>query len=152
MICNFCPFFKENNSLTWVSSPGKTRGRFWRVSEPQLAGLLSEAWLCKTLCMMMAAGIRDVKLTEKLSEMEELTLPAFSTIIDAHLHAKATLGSTTVENKVFTPPENRDMGQNNQGHQRGQRQQRSSQGISNAKKIWCMVMKGKCYQWVAETT
>ena len=48
------------------------------------------------LCMMLVAGIRDVRLKEKLSELEEQTLPAFSTIIDAHLNAKAMSGSTAI--------------------------------------------------------
>ena len=48
---------------------------------------------------MLVAGICDVRLKEKLSELQEPTLPAFSTIIDVHLHAKATSGSTAVLNK-----------------------------------------------------
>ena len=54
------------------------------------------------LCMMLVAGIKDVRLKEKLSELEEPTLPAFTTLIDAHLHAKATGGNTAVVNEVFT--------------------------------------------------
>ena len=32
------------------------------------------------LCMMLVAGIRDTRLKEKLSELEEPTLPAFTTL------------------------------------------------------------------------
>ena len=95
--------------------------------------------------MMLVAGIRDVRLKEKLSEMEGPTLPAFTTIIDAHLYAKATAGITAVVNKVFTPGGNRKKGQNKQGGgQSGQGQQRS--GIGDAEKKKRMVMKGKCYR------
>ena len=44
------------------------------------------------LCMMLVAGLRDLRLKEKLSELKEPTLPAFTSIIDAHIHAKATAG------------------------------------------------------------
>ena len=93
------------------------------------------------LCMMLLAGIRDVRLKEKLSELQKPTLPAFTTIIDAHLHAKATAGNTAVVNEVFTPGGNKKS-KNKQGG--GQGQQRS--GISDAEKKRRTVMKGKCYQ------
>ena len=60
-----------------------------------------------TLCIMLVVGIKDVRLKEKLSELEEPTLPAFTTLIDAHLHAKATVGNSAVVNKVFTPGGNK---------------------------------------------
>ena len=94
------------------------------------------------LCMMLVAGIIDVRLKEKLPELEEPTLPAFSTIIDAHLHAKATSGSTAVVNKVFAPGGNRSSkGQNKQGGQSGPGQHQSGQGISNAEIKSQTVMK-----------
>ena len=55
------------------------------------------------LCIMLVTGIRDTRLKEKLSELEEPTLPAFSILIDAHLQAKATAGSTASINKVYSP-------------------------------------------------
>ena len=69
------------------------------ASEADVGGMT----LQDALCMMLVAGIRDVRLKEKLSELEEPTLPSFTTIIDAHLYAKATAGNTAVVNKVFTP-------------------------------------------------
>ena len=59
------------------------------------------------LYMMLVAGIRDVRLKEKLSELVEPTLPAFTTIIDAHLHAKATAGNTAVVKKYSLQVETR---------------------------------------------
>ena len=49
--------------------------------------------------MMLVTGIRDTRLKEKLSELEELTLPAFSILINAHLPT----GSTALINKVYSP-------------------------------------------------
>ena len=46
-------------------------------SEAHVGGLT----LQDSLCMML--GIRDTCLKEKLSELDEPTLPAFSTLIDA---------------------------------------------------------------------
>ena len=90
---------------------------------------------------MLVAGIKDVRLKEKLSELEEPTLPAFTTLIDVHLHAKATAGSTAVVNKVFTTGGGNKKAQNKQGVQG---QQRSC--ISDAEKKRRTIMKGKCYQ------
>ena len=52
-------------------------------SEAEVGGMT----LQDALCMMLVAGIRDTRLKEILSELEEPTLPAFSSLIDAHLHA-----------------------------------------------------------------
>ena len=97
------------------------------------------------LCIMLVAWTRDVRLKEKLSELEEPTLPEFSTIIVAHLQAKATIGNTGGVNKVLSPGGNRNnTGQNKQGGQGVQGQQHL--GISDAEKKLQTVMKGKCYQ------
>ena len=76
-----------------------------------------------------------------VAELEEPTLPAFTTLIDAHLPAKATAGNTAVINKVFTPGGGNKKAQNKQG---GQGQQRP--GISDAEKKRRAVMKGKSYR------
>ena len=47
------------------------------------------------LCLTLLSGLRDARLREKLSELEQPTLPAFGVLIDAYLHSKATAGSTT---------------------------------------------------------
>ena len=93
--------------------------------------------------MMLVAGIRDLRLKEKLSELKEPTFQAFTTFIDAHLHAKATAGNTAVVNKVFTPGGKRK-GQNKQGGGQGGKGLQHS-GISDAEKK-ITVMKGKCYR------
>ena len=99
------------------------------------------------LCMMLVAGIRDVRLKEKLSELEEPTLPAFTTLIDAHLHAKATAGNTAVINKVFTPGGGNKKAQGKQGSQGQQRQ-----GISDAEKKRRNVMKASAIDAAAVNT
>ena len=91
------------------------------ASEADVGGMT----LQDELCMMLVAGIRDVRLKEKLSELEEPILPAFTTIIDAHLHTKAMGGNTAVVNKVFPLGGNKKSRNKQEG---GQGQQRS--GIS----------------------
>ena len=93
------------------------------------------------LCMTLVAGIRDVRLKEMLSDLEEPAFSASTTIIDAHLHANATAGNTVVVNKVFTPGGNKK-GQNKQGGGQGQRRL----GISDAEKRRRTIVKGKCYR------
>ena len=44
------------------------------------------------LCLTLLSGLRDARLREKLSELEQPTLPAFGVLIDAYLHSKATSG------------------------------------------------------------
>ena len=68
------------------------------VSEADVGGMM----LQDALCMMLVSGIRDTRLKGKLSELEEPTLPAFSTLIDARLHAKAMAGGTASINKLFS--------------------------------------------------
>ena len=46
------------------------------------------------LCLVTISGLKDSRLREKLSELENPTMPAFSVLIDAHMHAKATAGSS----------------------------------------------------------
>lgn len=109
------------------------------ASEADVGGMT----LQDALCMRLVSGIHYVHLKEKLSELGEPTLPASSTIIDAHLHAKAFSGSTAVMDKVFMTG-NRNRGQNKQG---GQGQQRpTGQSISDAEKKHPTVKKGKCYR------
>ena len=69
------------------------------ASEADIGGMT----LQDALCMMLVAGIRDTRLKEKLSELEETTPPAFSNLIDAHLHNKATAGGTASIYKVYSP-------------------------------------------------
>ena len=56
-------------------------------------------------------------LKEKLSELDEPTIPAFSTLIDAHLKAKATSGGKAVFNKAFKPLINKIKGKINRAAQ-----------------------------------
>ena len=90
--------------------------------------------------MTLVAGIRDTRLKEKLFELEEPTLPAFSNLIDEHLHAKATTGGTALINKLYSP------NNGNKKVQKSGQNQRQTGPISDAQKKRRTVMKGKCYR------
>ena len=64
------------------------------ASEADMEGMSLEGELCQTLL----SGVRDVRLKEKLSELDPPTLPAFGMLIDAHLHSKATAGHAASAN------------------------------------------------------
>ena len=49
------------------------------------------------LCLTLLSGLRDVRLREKLSELEQPTLPALGVLIDAYLHSKATSGASAAK-------------------------------------------------------
>ena len=51
------------------------------------------------LCLTQLSGIRDTRLREKLSELEQPTLPAFGVLIEAHLHSKAMSGPSAAANR-----------------------------------------------------
>ena len=58
------------------------------ASEADIEGMNLEDALCLTLL----SGLHDARLREKLSELEQPTLPAFGILIDGYLHSKATSG------------------------------------------------------------
>ena len=87
------------------------------------------------LCMILVTGIRDTRLQEKLSKLEEPTLPAFSILINAHLHAKATAGGTASINKVYSP------NNVNKKAQKAGQGQRQSSSISESEKKRRTIMK-----------
>ena len=66
------------------------------ASEADIEGMSLEDALCLTLL----SGVRDVRLKEKLSELDPPTLPAFGVLIDAHLHSKATAGQAAAANRT----------------------------------------------------
>ena len=51
------------------------------------------------LCLTLLSGIHDPRLREKLSELEQPTLPAFDVLIDAYLHSKAATGPFAAANR-----------------------------------------------------
>ena len=105
------------------------------ASEADMAGMT----LQDALCIMLVTVIRDTRLKEKLSELEEPTLPTLSILIDAHLHAKATAGSAASINKVYSPKNG------NKKAQKGGQGQRQAGSISESEKKRRTIMKGKCY-------
>ena len=66
------------------------------TSEADIEGMSLEDALCLTLLN----GVRDVRLKEKLSELDLPTLLAFGVLIDAHLNSKATTGQAASANRT----------------------------------------------------
>ena len=134
------PLLRRKQFFSMSQQPGQDERAFLEslkaaASEADVGGMT----LQDALCMMLVAGIRDTRLKEKLSELEEPSLPAFTTLIDAHLHAKATAGATASVNKVYTPNNAGKKNQRNQGQKQGGQ-------VSEAEKKRRTVMKGKCYR------
>ena len=65
------------------------------------------------ICLTLLSRIRDARLLEKLSELEQQTLPAFGVLIDAYLHSKATSGASAAEN--LSEGRNQQQNKNNSG-------------------------------------
>ena len=51
------------------------------------------------LCLTLLSGIRDARVREKLSELEQPTLLAFGVLVDAYLHSKATSSPSAAANR-----------------------------------------------------
>ena len=56
------------------------------ANESDIAGMT----LQDAMCLVILTGCRDIRLKEKMSELETPTMAAFNILIDAHMHAKAT--------------------------------------------------------------
>ena len=78
-----------------------------------------------TLCLTLLSGLCDARLSEKLSELEQPTLPAFVVLIDAYMHSA-----------------NRSEGRNQQQNKNKSRGQK----ITDAEKKCRSAMKGKCFR------
>ena len=61
------------------------------ANEVDIAALM----LQDALCLVILTGCKDACLREKMSELEEPTIAAFNTLIDAHMHSKATANAVS---------------------------------------------------------
>ena len=136
------PLLRRKQFFSMSKQPGQDKRAFLEslkaaASEADVGGMT----LQDALCMMLVTGIGDTRLKEKLSELEEPTLPAFSILIDVHRHAKATAGSMASINKVYSA---------NNGNKKAQKgnqvQRQTGSGISESEKKKRTIMKGKCYR------
>ena len=137
------PLLRRKQFFKMSQQPGQDKRAFLESlkvasSKADVGGMM----LQDALCMMLVSGIGDTRLKEKWSELEEPTLPTFSTLIDAHLHPKATAVGRASINKLFSPSN----GNKNKSQKGGQGQQQAGQGISEAEKKRRTLMKGKCYR------
>ena len=93
--------------------------------------------------MVLVSGLKDMKLKEKLSELETPTLPAFTVLVDAYMHSKATAGESSASaNKVANSPYKQQKKNNNNNNNSGG----ARPGLSEAEKKRRVVMKGKCFR------
>ena len=87
------------------------------------------------LCLVILTGCKDARLREKMSELEEPTIAAFNTLIDAHIHSKATANAASSARTNSQPNRGRGrIGRNGQGSQSGQSGQQNRQLLSDAEK------------------
>ena len=84
----------------------------------------------------------DARLREKMSELEEPTIAAFNTLIDAHMDSKATSVAASLARTNCQP--NRGRGGNGRGGQ-GQSGQQNRQPIPDGERKRRQIMKGKCF-------
>ena len=118
--------------------PGQDKRRFMEqlksaATEADIEGINLEDALCLTLL----SDINDARLREKLSELEQPTLPAFGALIDAYLHSKATSG--VAHQLLQTAPKGGIRSKNKNKNGGGQ------QKISDSERKRCKAVKGKCF-------
>ena len=85
-------------------------------------------------------GCKYAHLREKMSELEEPTIAAFNTLIDEHMHSKATANAASSARTNSQP--NRGRGGNSRNGQFGQSGQQNRQPLSKKRR---QIMKGKCF-------
>ncbi len=96
------------------------------------------------LCLTLVSGLRDLRLKEKLSEIETPTLHAFSVLVDAHMHSRATAGEAAAVGNKSSPYQQGKKNPNKRGGNNNNNNQRP--GISDAEKKRREIMKGKCFR------
>ena len=92
------------------------------------------------LCLVTISGLKDSRLREKLSKLENPTMPAFSVLIDAHMHAKATAGGTAAASAASAAATNKGQGKKKNNNNN------SRPPLSDLEKKRRSIMKGKCYR------
>ena len=97
-----------------------------------------------SLCLVILTGCKDARLREKMSELEEPTIAPFNTLIDAHMHSKATANAASSARTNSQP--NRGRGGNGRSNQSGQPGQQNRQPLSDAETKRRQIMKGKCFR------
>ena len=94
------------------------------------------------LCLVTISGLKDYRLREKLSELENPTMPAFFVLIDGHMHAKATAGGTAAAAAASPASTNEGQGKKNSSINNNSRAP-----LSDTEKKRRTIMKGgKCYR------
>ena len=97
----------------------------------------------KALCRVILASCKDTRLREKMSELEEPTIAAFNTLIDAHMYSKA-ISLPASSARTNSQPSRGRCGNGRGGSLAGQ--QRQQQPVTDAEKKRRQIMKGKCFR------
>ena len=95
------------------------------------------------LCLFTISGLKDPRLREKLSELENPTMPAFSVLIDAHMHAKATAGGSAAAAAASAASTNKGQGKKKNSNNNNNN---GRPPLSDTEKKRRSIMKGKCYR------
>ena len=93
------------------------------------------------LCLVCLTGLKDNRLSEKLSELETPTLQSFVVVIAAYLHSKATAGSSAAAASAAVGRQ-----QNRGGNNKKNNNKNNRPGLRDSEKKRSSVMKGKCYR------
>ena len=117
--------------------PGQDEREFMELlkaaaSEADIEGMSVQ----DAICLVCVTGLKDNRLREKLSELEEPSLPSFDALVDAYMHARATAGPASA---------NRTAGQQQQQQQQRKKNQNNNR-ISEQEKKRRSIMKGKCFR------
>ena len=136
------------NFFSMTQQAGQGKGAFAKaVKLAANKSDISSLTLQDVLCLVIPTGCKDARLREKMSELEELTIAAFNTSIDAHMHSKATsIAASSAGANSQSNQSRGGNGQGKQGGQSGQSGQQNRQSISDAERKRRQIMKGKCFR------
>ena len=94
--------------------------------------------LQEPVCFVILTGCKNARLREKMSELKEPTIAAFNTMIDAHMHSKATSIAASSARTNSQPNWGRGG--------KGQSGQQNKKPISDSERKRRQFMKGKCFR------
>jgi hypothetical protein len=102
------------------------------ADEADIAGMTFE----DSLCLVLLSGVKDKKLQEKMSEVAQPTLAAFTALIDSHIQSKAASASAS---SMRTQTEFK-------GKNQGRQHQANRKPVSEEEQKRRKAMIGKCFR------
>ena len=92
------------------------------------------------ICVMLVSGLSDMKLVEKLTEVEQPTLQRFVQVVDSYMHAHAASGAVGAAAQAGRPGQ----GQGKKGQNQQSNRQRPQ--VSEEEKKRRASLFGKCFR------